>query len=271
MGFSLKSLLPVAGAGLGAMVGGPAGAAIGGTIGSGILGSMSADEAARLQADAANNANSENARQFNITQANQAPWLSAGKLSLAELQRQMGLSGDVNSSGYGNLSKNFTNADFVKDPGYDFRMSEGLKGVENSGAFKGSQLSGATLKALDEYGQGFASNEYSNAYNRFNANQNNQYNRLAGISGTGQTSANTLANVGQNYANTNAELVTGAGNARAAGIVGGANAWNNALGQGVNLYNQSQWMNKLFPQTSYTPSNYNASYTGSNPYNPSME
>lgn len=55
---------------------------------------------------------------------------------------------------------------FKEDPGYQFRTQQGLQALEGSAASRGQALSGATLKALQEYGQAAASDEYSRAYNR---------------------------------------------------------------------------------------------------------
>src|SRR3546814_904516 len=84
------------------------------------------------------------------------------------------------------------------------------------------------------YNSGMASQEYGNAYNRFNNDQNSQFNKLAAITGIGQSSASALAGVGQNYANQVGNNLVGAGNAQAAGIVGGANAINQGIGQAGN-------------------------------------
>jgi hypothetical protein len=56
---------------------------------------------------------------------------------------------------------------FQADPGYQFRMQEGQKAIEGSAAARGTQLSGATMKALAKYGQNLASDEYGKAYDRF--------------------------------------------------------------------------------------------------------
>lgn len=53
------------------------------------------------------------------------------------------------------------------DPGYLFRRDEGQKIVENSAAARGGLLSGQTGKALQQYGQNFASNEFGNIYDRY--------------------------------------------------------------------------------------------------------
>jgi hypothetical protein len=52
------------------------------------------------------------------------------------------------------------------DPSYQFRLKEGQRALENSAAARGTLLSGATAKALQNYGQEAASQEYGNAFGR---------------------------------------------------------------------------------------------------------
>lgn len=156
---------------------------------------------------------------------------------------------------YGSLLKGFDYKTFNlggwKDPGYDFRLAEGQKALERSAAARGSLKSGGTLKALTNYAQGLASQEYQNAYARafdtFNSNQTNLFNRLASLAGVGQTTASTLGNAGQGYAanvgNTMTDtarvvgdLNTSAAAARASGYMGSANAWNDYLSGLSNLF-----------------------------------
>jgi len=70
--------------------------------------------------------------------------------------------------------KNFGAADFQADPGYAFRLSEGMKALDRTAASRGGLLSGATLKGAQRYGSDLASQEYGNAYNRFQTNRNTQ-------------------------------------------------------------------------------------------------
>jgi hypothetical protein len=51
-------------------------------------------------------------------------------------------------------------------PGYQFRLSEGLKAVDTGAAGRGAFASGARDKARMRYAQGLASNEYQNAFSR---------------------------------------------------------------------------------------------------------
>jgi hypothetical protein len=52
------------------------------------------------------------------------------------------------------------------DPSFQFRLDQGRKALEQSAAGKGVLRTGGTLKDLVNYGQNFATNEYSNVYNR---------------------------------------------------------------------------------------------------------
>ncbi|MEE9534836.1 MAG: hypothetical protein V3W06_10460, partial [Acidimicrobiia bacterium] len=146
-----------------------------------------------------------------------------------------------NDPAFGSLMRRFSMADFEADPGYAFRMKEGLAGVEAGAAARGGLLSGAAQKALQKYGQGLASQEYGNAYGRFTADQTNQYNRLAGLVNTGQGATNQTANAAANFGQQAGANAIGAGNALASGQIGGANA----LVGGINgAYNNIQ-NNKL--------------------------
>ena len=56
--------------------------------------------------------------------------------------------------------------DVTQDPGYDFRMQEGLKAIRRGAAAGSGARGGATMKALTRYGQNLASDEYGKAYDR---------------------------------------------------------------------------------------------------------
>ncbi len=58
------------------------------------------------------------------------------------------------------------NIDVTADPSYRFRLDQGLGAVNRSAAARGKSLSGQTLKALNDYAQNFASQEYNNVYDR---------------------------------------------------------------------------------------------------------
>ena len=181
--------------------------------------------------------------------------------------------------------RNFGAGDFQTDPGYAFRLSEGMKALDRTAASRGGLLSGATLKGAQQYGQGLASQEYQNAFNRYQANRaqqaqeyGNAFNRfqtertntlapLQSLAGVGQSATQQAQQAAQNYATGGAGTlgtlgagqtgalgaygaaagsnIIGAGNARASGYVGGANALSSGLGQGLNFYQNQNLANQL--------------------------
>lgn len=135
---------------------------------------------------------------------------------------------------FGSLSRDFSMSDFQADPGYQFRFDEGQKALERSAAAKGRALGGGTLKALTRYGQDMGSQEYGNAFNRFQTNRNTRFNQLAAVAGIGQTANGQLAQLGQTNALSQGNNLMGAANAQGAAGIAGANAWGTALNNGYN-------------------------------------
>lgn len=216
----------------------------------GLASSRASRQAASAQANAAadatnaqlqmfNRSSADQMRMFNQSRADQMPWLNQGKTSLNQLGALMRPGGQ--------LTRNFSMKDFQADPGYRFRLTEGMRTLENSAAARGGLLSGNTLKALSNYGQNSASNEYQNAYNRFTNDQTNIFNRLAALANTGQVTgqqlgslgASTAGNIGSLSASTAGNIgnnMMTAGAARASGYTGQANALNNGINNGFMLY-----------------------------------
>jgi len=217
------------------------------TIGSSLIGSSAAKSAAGTQSAAADRAAQLQYDQFQQQRADQEPFRQAGLTTQNELLRQLGLGGDAASAGYGNLMRNFSQQDFQADPGYQFRLSEGLKGIDRQAAARGGLISGGALKAAERYGQNLASDEYQNAFNRYQTNRGSVYGMLSGQQGVGQGATNALGAAGQNYANQAGEAYMGAGNARASGYIGAANAIGQGVGGLSNMYMQNQMMNRFAP------------------------
>lgn len=128
-----------------------------------------------------------------------APYAQTGRTANRMIQDVMG--GDYSS--------------FYESPDYQFRLNEGRDLREGSAAAKGMLLSGATLKDLDRYGQGLASTEYGNWYNR-----------IAGQQGLGANVAGAQAGIDQNTARSVADTELGAAGARASGYMADANIKN---------------------------------------------
>jgi hypothetical protein len=135
---------------------------------------------------------------------------------------------------YGKYARDFSMQDFTTDPGYAFRMSEGLKSLDRQAAARGGLISGGALKAAQRYGQDLGSQEYQSAFNRYQVNRANQLNPLQSMAGQGQTSAAQLGQAGQNYATGAGNAYGAAGQAQASGYLGAANAISGGLGQYLN-------------------------------------
>ena len=218
---------------------------------SGMRNANAVENAAKMQANAAQNAaniGSQTANQqmdlardiFAQQTALNEPFRQGGVNALNRMQDLLGLSGNRRAPGYGSLSKTFSMADFQADPGYAFRMSEGLKALDRQAAARGGLISGGALKAAQGYGQDLASQEYLNAFNRFQTNRTNLLNPLQAIAGTGQTATNTLSQAGQNMgtnvsnamgASGQAQMnaMTAGADARASGYLGAQEGWNQAI------------------------------------------
>ena len=156
---------------------------------------------------------------------------------------------DQASPDFGRYARDFSMQDFEQDPGYAFRMSEGLKALDRQAAARGGLISGSALKGAQRFGQALGSQEYGSAFDRYQINRANQLNPLMSITGYGQTATNTLggygSNLASNAANTmaagsaaQANALGAAGQARASGYVGQANALNAALGNLTNIGGQ---------------------------------
>jgi hypothetical protein len=158
-----------------------AGVGAAGSIGSGLIGAHAASSAAQTQKQATDQAIAEQQRQFDITQANQQPWLQAGQGALSQLTAGTQPGGSLVTP-YGETYQQpapFSYAEFnapapfqaptldnTNDPGYQFRLNEGEQALQRGAAASGGAFSGGTLKALARYGQDYASNEYQNVYSR---------------------------------------------------------------------------------------------------------
>jgi len=216
------------------------------TVGSSLIGSQASKSAASTQANAAAQASDAQRAMFERQVELQEPFRQAGLKGQNRLLELLGLSEDKNVPGYGKYATaEFGMDKFTADPGYAFRMSEGMKALERSAAARGGLLSGATLKGTQRYGQDLASQEYQNAFNRYQAERAGTLNPYQALAGTAQTSANTLTNAAGNLGTQLGSNIIGAGNAQAAGQIGQANAIVGGLGQGINFYQNQQLLNRL--------------------------
>lgn len=204
-------------------------------IGGGAMASSASKKASRAQVAASEKADASNERMLERQIGLQEPFRQGGLTAQNELMQYLGIGGDKNAPGYGSLAKSFDQLyggdKFQQDPSYQFRVDEGIKAVNRSAAARGMLESGATLKGLTRFGQREGSQEYQNAFNRFQVERAARLNPLQSLMGSGQSATNVMTgNVGQAGQNEMANAYN-AGQARASGYIGSANALSNALGQ----------------------------------------
>ena len=193
------------------------------TVAGSMYSSKQAGKAAKTQAASADRASQIQWDMYDQTRKDLDPYKQAGATSLSQMMGQMTPDGYFNQT--------YTGQDIYSDPSYQFRLQQGQDAIQSSAAAQGGLLSGATLKALQNYGQDSASQEYGNAYNRFNADQTNRYNRLSNLVGIGQNAAAQVGNAGAQTAQAIANNTMAGANALAAGQIGSANAWTNGAQQ----------------------------------------
>ena len=175
------------GAGAGFFLGGPAGAALGMSLGGAAEEAFGGGEtgairdAATAQGAASDRAIALQREMFNKQLELQEPYRKAGEQALNKL---VPLATEYTPFGM---------QQFQADPGYAFRMSEGMKALERSAAARGGLMSGATGKALTRFGQDLGSQEYTNAFNRYQTEREARLNPLQSLAGVGQTTSNRLS------------------------------------------------------------------------------
>ncbi len=169
----------------------------------GALANRSANRAVDAQSAAAQEANALQKYMYDTTRADYQPFREAGYTALGQLQNLLQNPGQVR-----------------QDPGYMFQRNEGMRALNANAAARGMTYSGAQAKALQQYGNDYATTKL-----------NESYNRLASIAGIGQQATGSVANAGQNYASGVGNNLIGMGNANAAAALMRGSTYQNMLGQ----------------------------------------
>ncbi len=215
----------------------------GGSVASGLIGANAAKQASKAQVAATEKANATEREIFDRQTQLQEPFRQAELAKQNMLLQRLGIGGDNGSGAYGDLSSGFMPANFMTemDPGYNFRFEEGMKALERRQSSMGMNFSGAAGKEAIRFGQNFATNEFTNAFNRYQTSRAATLNPLMGGSASTDQLTNAMGQMGGRIA----ENQIGAGNARAAGYVGGANAWGNAITGGIGAFTSMNMMNGM--------------------------
>ena len=144
-------------------------------------------QAASTEADAARYAADIQRQMFERQIQLQEPWRQAGITALNQLVP---------------LAQQYTPfgmQQFQQDPSYGFRLAEGMKSLERSAAARGGLLSGAQMKGIQRFGQDLASQEYQNAFNRYQLEREARLKPLQSLAGVGQTTAQQLGEQAGQY------------------------------------------------------------------------
>lgn len=203
------------------------------------------NQASKAQSSAARSAAQLQQQGYDRQEALQEPFRQAGLTAQNRMMTLLGMGDDLAAPDFGKYARDFGESDFKTDPGYGFRLSEGMKALERSAAARGGLLSGATMKGAIRFGQDSASGEYLNAFNRYQTNRSNQLNPLQSLFGAGQSSTNLLSNAAGQTGQGMASAAMAGGQARASGYTSMASNLNNSLSTGANLYMQRPVYNAM--------------------------
>ena len=254
-------------------------------VGSALISGIASNSAANTQAKASEKAADAQLQMFEENKDLQEPFRQGGLQAENRLLYLLGLSpvsylpqgakageevttgyGDTSSADFGKYGRDFGMSDFQADPGYAFRLSEGLKALDRQAAARGGLISGSALKAAQRYGQDAASQEYQNAFNRYQVNRSNQLAPLQSLMGASQTATNALGNLGTTTAANAGQAYQNAGSAQASGYVGIGNAINQGIGTYLNYQNANNLAAALQGGGSYgtggASANYYTDYSG---------
>jgi hypothetical protein len=210
----------------------------------GSMQARAAKSAAQTSAEATDRATELQRQQYEQNIARQQPFLQGGTEDYNRLRALM--------SGGPGAAQNF----LQMDPGYQFRLSEGMKALDRQAAARGGLISGGALKAAQRYGQDLGSQEFGAAYNR-----------LAGLADVGPRAAGVMSGLGQTYATNVGNMMVGQGQTAANAALARGSAYSGGLNQlgylAGRYYGQPQTPN-------YAPVESRDIYSSGDYYGPAM-
>jgi hypothetical protein len=144
------------------------------------------------------------------------------------------------SPDFGRYARDFGMADFQQDPGYAFRLSEGQKALDRSAAARGGLMSGGALKAAARYGQDMGSQEYNNAFNRYQTNRANQLQPLGSLMASGQSAASNQGSAAGQYGSNVGNVYMNQGINQGNAMLAGSQARTSAYGDIAKMYGNNR-------------------------------
>lgn len=180
--------------------------------------------------------NATNALYSGITNANGLlqPYMDAGTTGVNNLMSAISPGGSLDQK------FSFDPTQIANNPDYQFSLQQGTQAVQRAAAANGANMSGGTLKAIDQYSQGLAANQmsqyYNMALNTFNTNRTSSLQNATlpisiGQGAASQGAGNIMSGSSQIGSNTMLsakmlnDLLTGKGAVSAAGSQMQGNIW----------------------------------------------
>ncbi len=195
-----------------------------GAVAAAVIGGVMSNQAAKKGAKASEKGGAasiaEQRRQYDLSRADQAPWMQHGQKALGGLDA-------LNSGDY---------SGFMNSPDYLYARDSGMEGINRHLASKGGYYSGGGDADRMKFMSGLATQ-----------NLGNYRGALQSSAGMGQSTASGLGQLGANMANNIGQTQIGIGNARASSYqqqgdnyAGMAAAAGNAFGNWYQNRNASQ-------------------------------
>lgn len=196
---------------------------VGVSVGSSILGASKEKKAAKIRAQAYGEAADIQGRAFDEAENIFDPRLEQEQGAMARVNALLGLPGGDGSDPTEVLRNT---------PGYQFRFNQGQQATERVAAAGGGYVSGNTLTALHEYGQGIADQGFNDYLSQVTDLQNQGVDRT--LAGLKLDRGNILSDYRLGAAGARASGVEGSANA----LIGGANAVNDTINYNRGLKKQ---------------------------------
>ena len=203
-------------------------------VGGAIIGGIASNSAADTVAASADASAQLQQIQYEQTREDLAPWREAGERALTQ-QEEL-----ISPEGYQAFEESLDPDKFKDTDYYKFLQSEGVRARERSASSRGLLLSGGQQRAITAFGQGLASTEYGNYFQRQRSLRTSRANELASVAGTGQQATTATGKFGASAATNAGNAIISAGQAQGAGILGvgnaitgGINQWMLGTGAGV--------------------------------------
>lgn len=228
-------------------------AVAGATLVTGYMASQSAKSAAGQYANAAGQGIEANQQMYQNVANMGAPYRGVGSQGLNAINAMMpgqyqqydaqgnpvtdANGNPVMAQGSGYLTAQPTMTDMAKlMPNYEFGLRTGMGTLNNQINAGGGAISGNALVAGQQYGQDYARNALSDAFNQYQTNRQNVASNAFNTANIGANAVGQAASAGSGAAQSTANLLSSIGNAQASATMAGSNAYTSGVSNLAMLY-----------------------------------